>query len=179
MRLIISAITVFLLIGCATEVTDSPSGSRYFEIRQHFSSSSELEANSLAQSRCLMRNSRANLVNFEKGGLFNFSGRGGEYSLYTYECIRNLSDSEDNQRLNGAPSYGRGNTNESESALEEARRAREEARLARQEIPRMREKIAQEKRQADPAKRQAELERSMEQFRRQNQKMMDESWRRP
>ena len=169
----LSALIVFLLAGCATEVGNSPYGPRYFEIRQHFSSGSAVDANSLAQSRCLSVNSSARLVNFERGGLFNFSGRGGEYSLYTYECVANLPGSEDNRRrVAGGTVDRRGDTNESAFALEEARRAREEARQAREEIQRERERLARERRQA-------ELESFTDQQRRQNQQMMNESWRRP
>ena len=57
-------------------------------------------------------------------------------------------------------------------AMEEARRAREEARQAREESRRYRE-------QQENQRRQENLERSMRQNRDDNQRMMDESWRRP
>jgi hypothetical protein len=61
---------------------------------------------------------------------------------------------------------------DSASALDEARRAREEVRRIREEIQQERARTAQERSQA-------ELQRNMEDLRRQNQRMMDESWRRP
>ena len=83
---------------------------------------------------------------------------------------------------------------DSASALDEARRAREEVSRVREEIQQDRERLAQERRQAElqrlreiqqdrerlaQERRQAELQRFMENERRQNQRMMDESWRRP
>ena len=61
---------------------------------------------------------------------------------------------------------------DSTSALDEARRAREEVR-------RIREELQQERKRIDQERRQAELQRFMEDQWRQNQRMMDESWRRP
>jgi hypothetical protein len=57
-------------------------------------------------------------------------------------------------------------------ALEEARRAREEARQAREESRRYREQQADQRRQENH-------EQSVRQLREDNQRMMDESWRRP
>jgi hypothetical protein len=96
MRLFLSITFALLLNGCATEIRQSSYGSGYFEIRQHFSNGSEFEANSIAQSRCSMHNSVSKLVNFEKGGILSGS-RGGEFNLYTYQCISNQSIAEDRQ----------------------------------------------------------------------------------
>jgi hypothetical protein len=96
MRLFSLLIISLILSGCATEVRQSPSGSGYFEIRQHFSNGSEFDANSMAQSRCLMENSTPKLVNLERGGILS-GGRGGEYHLYTYQCISNQTIAEDRQ----------------------------------------------------------------------------------
>jgi hypothetical protein len=172
MRLSALVMLMFLLTGCATEVRQSPYGRNYFEIRQHFSSVSKADADSMANSRCLMQHSNAKLVNFERGGLFNFSGRGGEYSLYTYECIPSNSLAEDNKKYISTNALSGGDATDSGRALEEARRAREEARRAREELQQERERLAQERRQA-------ENERYMEEQRRQNQRMINESWRRP
>ena len=171
MRLFVYALLVLLLTGCATEVTQSSYGNSYFEIRQHFSITSESDANSLASSRCLMKNESTRLVNFEKGG-FIFGGRGGEFHLYTYECIPNRSIADERPRYIGSPTSGGNDARDTRRALEEARRAGEEVRRLRQEVQQERERLAQERRQA-------EIQRGMEEHRRQNQRMMDESWRRP
>ncbi len=91
----IFSLTIFL-IGCATEIRRSPYGGDYFEVRQYYSNNSELEANTMAQNRCSAQSSTAKLVNFERGGMFSGS-RGGEYHLYTYQCISNQSILEDRQ----------------------------------------------------------------------------------
>jgi hypothetical protein len=96
MRFYSLIICVCFLSGCATQVRQSSFGNGFFEIRQHFSNNSEIEANSIAQSRCSMQNSVPKLVNFEKGGMLS-SGRGGEFNLYTYQCISNQSIAEDRQ----------------------------------------------------------------------------------
>jgi hypothetical protein len=96
MRLLASITFALLLTGCATEITQSPYGNNYFEIRQHFSNGSEFDANSMAQSRCLMQNSIPKLVNVERGGMLS-GARGGEFHLYTYQCISNQSIAEDRQ----------------------------------------------------------------------------------
>jgi len=88
---------LLLLTACATEVRQSTYGNGYFEVRQHFSNSSEFEANAMAQNRCSMQSSVPKLVNFERGCLGCFSSRGGEYHLYTYQCISNQSIAEDRQ----------------------------------------------------------------------------------
>jgi hypothetical protein len=73
-------------------------------------------------------------------------------------------------------SFAQNNTYDKDSysreALEEARRAREEARQAREESRRYREQQENERRQEN-------IERSMRLNREDNQRMMDESWRRP
>lgn len=96
MRLLASIIIAFLLTGCATEIRQSPFGNNFFEIRQHFSNGSELEASSLAQNRCSMQNAMPKLVRFERGGIAS-GARGGEFHLYTYQCISNQSIAEDRQ----------------------------------------------------------------------------------
>jgi hypothetical protein len=96
MRLLVSIIIAIFLTGCATEIRQSPYGNNYFEIRQHFSNGSEFDANSMAQSRCMMQNSTPKLMNVERGGLLS-GARGGEFHLYTYQCISNQSIAEDRQ----------------------------------------------------------------------------------
>lgn len=87
---------MLLISGCATEIRQSAYGRDYFEVRQHFSKSSEYEANAMAQSRCAMQNSTPKLINIEKGGVLSGS-RGGEFNLYTYQCVSNQSIAEDRQ----------------------------------------------------------------------------------
>ncbi len=96
MRLLASIIIAFFLTGCATEIRQSPYGNNFFEIRQHFSNGSEFDANSMAQTRCMLQNSTPKLVNIERGGLLSGS-RGGEFHLYTYQCISNQSIAVDRQ----------------------------------------------------------------------------------
>ena len=107
MRLLASIAFALLLTGCATEVRQSPYGNNYFELRQHFSNSSEFDATSLAQSRCAMQNSMQKLVRFEKGGIGS-GARGGEFHLYTFQCISNQLIAEDRQTYdaNSCSSWG-------------------------------------------------------------------------
>ena len=97
MRLLFFCAIALILSGCATQTRQSPYGPDYFEVRQHFSKSSEFEANSMAQSRCAMQNATPKLVNIENGGFGCFSCRGGEFNLYTYQCISNQVIAEDRQ----------------------------------------------------------------------------------
>jgi hypothetical protein len=97
MRLWSILIFTLLLTGCATEIRQSPYGRDYFEIRQHFSKKSEFEANAMAQKRCAMQNATPKLVNIENGCFGCFSSRGGEFNLYTYQCVSNQSIAEDRQ----------------------------------------------------------------------------------
>lgn len=97
MRIPIIVLLLLTLTGCATSIRPSPQGSNYFEIRQHTDRTSEFEANAMAQNRCSMQNSVPKLVNYERGGFLCFSCRGGEYHLYTYQCISNQTIAEDRQ----------------------------------------------------------------------------------
>ena len=96
MRFFSIIVLTLFLTSCATEVRQSSYGNGYFEIRQHFSNSSEVEANSIAQSRCSMQSGVPKLVSFEKGGILSFS-RGGEFNLYTFQCISNQTITENRQ----------------------------------------------------------------------------------
>ena len=98
MRISIIVLLLLTLTGCATSIRQSPQGSNYFEVRQHFSLHSEFDANNLAQNRCSMQNSIARFVKHERGGLGCFSScRGGEFHLYTFQCVSNQSIAEDRQ----------------------------------------------------------------------------------
>lgn len=99
MRIFLLLIISTFLAGCATTIRESAYGSDYFEVRQHFSNSSELEANAIAQNRCVMKNATPKLVNFERGCFTCYSSRGKEFNLYTYQCISNKTISEDRQAL--------------------------------------------------------------------------------
>ena len=97
MRIFILLLISLLLTGCATTIRESAYGRDYFEVRQHFSNGSEFEANSIAQNRCAMLNATPKLVNFDRGCFTCYSSKGGEFNLYTYQCISNKSIAEDRQ----------------------------------------------------------------------------------
>ena len=94
MRISIIVLLLLTLAGCATEVRQSSYGNNYFDIRQHFSNTSEFEANAMAQNRCSMQNATPKLVNFKKGCIL---ACGSEFNYYTYQCISNQTIAQDRQ----------------------------------------------------------------------------------
>jgi hypothetical protein len=74
---------MLFMIGC-TSIERIPGQPDLVKIRQHFTNTSDDDAQNLANQQCSTRNSAARLIDFSKG-CFAFCGT--EYNYFTYRCV--------------------------------------------------------------------------------------------